>query len=74
VDLNNKVAVITGGASGLGRATAEMVINQGGKVALFDLNQDLVAQTAKELGPNASVSTVNVTEENPSRPLLEKRW
>lgn len=63
MDLNNKVAVITGGASGLGRATAEMVINQGGKVALFDLNQDLVAQTAKELGPNASVSTVNVTEE-----------
>lgn len=51
MDLNNKVAVIAGGASGLGRATAEMVINQGGKVALFDLNQDLVAQTAKELGP-----------------------
>jgi NAD(P)-dependent dehydrogenase (short-subunit alcohol dehydrogenase family) len=63
VDLNNKVAVITGGASGLGRATAEMVINQGGKVALFDLNEDLVAQTAAELGPNATGLTVNVTEE-----------
>jgi NAD(P)-dependent dehydrogenase (short-subunit alcohol dehydrogenase family) len=63
VDLNNKVAVITGGASGLGRATAEMVINQGGKVALFDLNEDLVAQTAAELGPNATGFTVNVTEE-----------
>ena len=63
MDLNNKVAVITGGASGLGRATAEMVINQGGKVALFDLNEDLVAQTAEELGPNATGFTVNVTEE-----------
>ncbi len=63
MDLNNKVAVITGGASGLGRATAEMVINQGGKVALFDLNEDLVAQTAEELGPNATGFSVNVTEE-----------
>ncbi len=63
MDLNNKVAVITGGASGLGRATAEMVINQGGKVALFDLNEDLVAQTAEELGSSASGFTVNVTEE-----------
>lgn len=63
MDLNNKVAVITGGASGLGRATAEMVINQGGKVALFDLNDELVAQTAEELGSNATGFTVNVTEE-----------
>ena len=36
MNLHDKVAVITGGASGLGRATAEMVVNQGGKVALFD--------------------------------------
>jgi len=63
VDLNNKVAVITGGASGLGRATAEMVINQGGKVALFDLNQELVNQTAAELGESAAAFVVNVTEE-----------
>lgn len=60
--LNNKVAVITGGASGLGRATAEMVINQGGKVALFDLNEDLVGQTAAELGENAASYVVNVAD------------
>jgi len=63
VDLNNKVAVITGGASGLGRATAEMVINQGGKVALFDLNEELVNQTASQLGDSAVPFVVNVTEE-----------
>jgi NAD(P)-dependent dehydrogenase (short-subunit alcohol dehydrogenase family) len=62
VKLNNKVAVITGGASGLGRATAEMVINQGGKVALFDLNEDLVGQTAAELGENAAGYVVNVAD------------
>ena len=63
MELNTKVAVITGGASGLGRATAEMVINQGGKVALFDLNEELVSKTAAELGENAVAFVVNVTEE-----------
>ncbi len=63
MDLKNKVAVITGGASGLGRATAEMVVNQGGKVALFDLNEDLVKATAAEIGASAAPFVVNVTEE-----------
>ncbi len=63
MDLNNKVAVITGGASGLGRATAEMVINRGGKVALFDLNEELVNATAAELGDRAAPFVVNVAEE-----------
>ena len=64
MELNNKVAVITGGASGLGRATAEMVVNQGGKVALFDLNEEVVNSTAAELGVNAAPFVVNVTEED----------
>jgi len=63
VDLDNKVAVITGGASGLGRAAAEMVINRGGKVALFDLNEDLANSTAAELGESAMAFVVNVAEE-----------
>lgn len=63
MDLNNKVAVITGGASGLGRATAEMVVNQGGKVALFDLNEAAGADTARALGDNAAAFVVNVSEE-----------
>jgi len=63
MDLENKVAVITGGASGLGRATAEAVIRQGGKVAIFDLNEELANHTASELGDAAAAFTVNVTEE-----------
>jgi NAD(P)-dependent dehydrogenase (short-subunit alcohol dehydrogenase family) len=63
MDLKDKVAVITGGASGLGRATAEMVIANGGKAALFDLNADLAQQTAAELGDDARAYAVNVTDE-----------
>jgi 3-hydroxyacyl-CoA dehydrogenase/3-hydroxy-2-methylbutyryl-CoA dehydrogenase len=62
VDLNDKVAVITGGASGLGRATAEMVIKNGGKVAIFDLNEDLANQTASELGDSATAFVANVSD------------
>ena len=63
MDIENKVAVITGGASGLGRATAERLLSLGGKVALLDLNEDLAKATAEELGANARAYTVNVTDD-----------
>ncbi len=56
------MAVITGGASGLGRATAEKIIAKGGKVAVLDLNKDLAEQTASELG-EAKAYEVNVTDD-----------
>lgn len=64
MDLGNKVAVISGGASGLGRATAKMVIEQGGSVAIFDLNAELGSQTAAELGGNARSYKVDVADED----------
>lgn len=63
MDLKDKVAVITGGASGLGKATAEKIIAGGGKVAIFDLNEELAQATASELGDNARAFKVNVAEE-----------
>ncbi len=72
LNLNGKVAVITGGASGLGRATAEMVINNGGKVAIFDLNEDLGQQTAKELGNDARAYKVNVVEESSTTEAVQQ--
>ncbi len=63
MNIENKVVVITGGASGLGLATAQMVIERGGKVAIFDLNEELAAKTAAELGSNARAYTVNVTDD-----------
>lgn len=43
-------AIITGGASGLGRATAEALIAQGAKVALFDKNAEIGPSVAQEIG------------------------
>ena len=62
MDIEGKIAVITGGASGLGRATAEMVIAQGGMVAVLDLNEELAQATATELG-EARAYQVNVTDD-----------
>ena len=52
-------AVVTGGASGLGAATARLLASHGVKVAVFDLNEDLGNALAKELG--GVFCKVNVT-------------
>ena len=48
--LEGKVAIVTGGASGLGRATAAYLKSKGMKVAIFDINVDKGTATEKELG------------------------
>lgn len=45
-----KVAIVTGGATGIGRAIAEQYIARGDAVAIADLNQTMAEQTARELG------------------------
>jgi NAD(P)-dependent dehydrogenase (short-subunit alcohol dehydrogenase family) len=48
--LAGKVVAITGGARGIGRATAAALITQGARVAIGDIESELAAQTAQELG------------------------
>jgi 3-hydroxyacyl-CoA dehydrogenase / 3-hydroxy-2-methylbutyryl-CoA dehydrogenase len=55
------VAVITGGASGLGRATAERILGSGGHVALLDLPRSPGADVAKTLGAHALFTPCDVT-------------
>jgi NAD(P)-dependent dehydrogenase (short-subunit alcohol dehydrogenase family) len=50
MDIKGQVAVITGGASGLGAATAQAVVNAGGKVAILDINLAAAQQIADKLG------------------------
>lgn len=47
--LQDQVAIITGGASGIGRAVAEAYVNEGAKVAIIDLNEDAGEETIQEL-------------------------
>jgi NAD(P)-dependent dehydrogenase (short-subunit alcohol dehydrogenase family) len=54
-------AVVTGGASGLGEATARMLVSQGARVALFDMNAERGAAVAKEIG--GVFCEANVTDE-----------
>lgn len=48
--INGTAAIVTGGASGLGGATARMLAGQGAKVAIFDLNEETGQATAAEIG------------------------
>lgn len=59
----DKVAIVTGGASGIGRATAERLANEGGKVVIADINAELGEQVSAELGDNVHFIRLNVTSE-----------
>ena len=50
MQLNEVRAVVTGGVSGLGFAVAQHLVRNGGKVALFDVNDDKGAAAVAELG------------------------
>lgn len=61
--LSEARAVVTGGASGLGFATAQRVVDAGGQVVLFDINDDLGAESAAKLGDRASYINTDVSDE-----------
>ncbi|HET8765432.1 MAG TPA: SDR family NAD(P)-dependent oxidoreductase, partial [Rhodanobacter sp.] len=64
MQLDQVKAVITGGASGLGHAVAQHLVAHGGKVALFDVNEEKGQVAAKELGAAARFVRTDVTSED----------
>lgn len=63
MNLSNCNALITGGASGLGLATAKRVLNAGGNVAVLDLAGDQRATTVEQLGDKALFIPTDVSSE-----------
>lgn len=65
IDLAGKVAIVTGGARGIGYAISQRLLQSGAKVALWDMDADAMAQAEKELnapGKNMSAK-VDITNE-----------
>ncbi|ALE73107.1 MULTISPECIES: 3-hydroxyacyl-CoA dehydrogenase [unclassified Pseudonocardia] len=63
MDINGSVAVVTGGASGLGLATTEKLVEQGGKVVIIDLPSSQGEAVADKLGDAVRFVPADVTDE-----------
>ena len=70
MDINGVAAIVTGGASGLGGATAARLARAGAKVAIFDLNADLGMAHAGEIG--GRFARVDVTDEAAVEAAIEE--
>jgi NAD(P)-dependent dehydrogenase (short-subunit alcohol dehydrogenase family) len=62
MDVSGHAAIVTGGASGLGAATAQALAANGAKVAIFDLNMDTAQKMANEIGGIAVSCDVSSAE------------
>ena len=69
--LDGKVAVITGGASGIGRASVQLFIEEGAHVVFGDIQDDKGKTFAEELGPNASYFHTNVRKESEIKAIID---
>jgi NAD(P)-dependent dehydrogenase (short-subunit alcohol dehydrogenase family) len=65
------VFVVTGGASGLGGATAAMIVANGGKVVIADVNADAGNAHAASLGANAQFLKCDVTSEKDGQAVID---
>jgi NADP-dependent 3-hydroxy acid dehydrogenase YdfG len=70
--LQGKVVAITGGARGIGKATAQALVRKGAKVAIGDLDRELAEQTAAELGGETLALELDVTDRDSFEGFLDQ--
>ena len=63
IDLAGRIAVVTGGAQGIGLAVAERFVASGAKVVLWDIDEALLAKARAQIGAAATTARVELTDE-----------
>lgn len=66
------IAIVTGGASGLGEATVRNLVSCGGRACIFDIQDEKGAALAKELGKNVIYAHAEVTDEDATQAGINK--
>jgi 3-oxoacyl-[acyl-carrier protein] reductase len=69
--LDGKVAIVTGSARGIGRATAKLLSEQGASVLINDLDGDVAEQTASEIAGETAVYAGDLTKEGAADELVQ---
>jgi 3-oxoacyl-[acyl-carrier protein] reductase len=70
--LDGKAAIVTGSARGIGRATAELLAEQGARVLINDLDEDVAEQAASEISGDTTVFGGDLTKEGVPDQLIQK--
>jgi len=70
--IHGRGALVSGGASGLGAATARMLVEAGARVVIADLNDQLGQKLAQELGPSVIFVKTDITQEEQVQKLIEQ--